>query len=328
MSEDIEYEHTSCTLCGATNASLWLKCKDRGLGSFSMQKCIDCGLIYINPRPKLKCMGHYYPDDYSCFEPPKGILPWLKNKIIGGVALEYLDYNIYSRMFIRKAALFPFRHTMRRLPPYKNNGKLLDIGCGIGKDLDIYKAFGWETYGVEINGAAASYAKNNGHNVSLGVLEDIDFPDHYFDAITLWDVIEHLHYPIDTLKRINRLLNVNGYLILRTPNCDSLQARWFGNKWGAASHVPQHLFFFSPTTISNAAVQCNFSVDLISTTSTPFGIVRVIDRIWRDMGLKHSLLLKLLKLISIILGVLAWPIILMTSSGDFMTVHLRKMKDV
>lgn len=325
MNTNVVLEHVSCDICGHDQGSVWLKSKDRGNGSFILQKCNNCGLIFLNPRPTRSTIGIYYPDDYGCFEPPKGVIAYLKKKLILYIASEYMGYEIGRKNLIKKYLAYPFRYSLRRVPYPKIGGKLLDIGCGIGKDLDIYKSLGWETYGVEINAAAVEQASKKGHNVLHGTLESAYFMNNFFDAVTMWDVIEHLHHPVDILKEINRILKLDGYFLLRAPNCDSLQARIFGDKWGAASHIPQHLYFFMPDTISQAAAKACFEPFLITISSSPLGFTSSFDRLWSDLfSSKFPKLMRILKAVDMVIGLSLYPIILTFGRGDIMTAHLRK----
>ena len=55
-----------------------------------------------------------------------------------------------------------------------------------------------------------------------GRLEEARFPDGAFDAVSLWDVIEHLDRPLDLLRESQRILSSNGVLLVFTINQRSL----------------------------------------------------------------------------------------------------------
>ncbi len=90
----------------------------------------------------------------------------------------------------RLAALFP------------EGSKILDIGCGGGWKLDLFKEFGWATYGFDISSEAVEIAKSKGHEVAMAEIENISYPDNYFDAIQISHVIEHLPRPVFTIKKL------------------------------------------------------------------------------------------------------------------------------
>ena len=235
-------EYTTCNLCGSANAvPIFSDLPDyllhRSGVSAAFVKCATCGLIYQNPRPTFDEMAVHYPPDYESYAPepdPKNS-PWLLRQ-----AVEY---------GIAKRCRFITRH--------KYSGRVLDIGCSTGIFLQGIRNYGnWEPYGVEINEQAAKYAREKGLDVRWGTLEQAKFPDEYFDAVTLWDVLEHLHDPAGSLREIHRILKPDGVLVIRVPNADSWDARFFGHYW-AGLDAPRHLYVFTPRTL-DALLAANY----------------------------------------------------------------------
>ena len=73
---------------------------------------------------------------------------------------------------------------------------MLDVGCATGEFLAAAKARGWEGYGVETSAIAADYAaRTYGVQIHVGALDSVPWPAGWFDAVTLWDVIEHVPSP-------------------------------------------------------------------------------------------------------------------------------------
>jgi methionine biosynthesis protein MetW len=105
--------------------------------------------------------------------------------------------------------------------------KILDVGCGTGEvTLFIRNKLNLDRiYGVDIDENVLHQAEDKGITVfKVDVSrEALPFPDNFFDLCTLLDVIEHLENPDYALKEINRVLRMEGYLILMTPN----MAAWY-----------------------------------------------------------------------------------------------------
>jgi 2-polyprenyl-3-methyl-5-hydroxy-6-metoxy-1,4-benzoquinol methylase len=98
---------------------------------------------------------------------------------------------------------------------------ILDIGTGEGYFLKLVKEQkGCETWGIEVNTAAAEVAKNHADRIISGKIEDVlhSIPDGYFDCITFNDVLEHMVEPSDILKMIKPKLSANGIIIASIPN--------------------------------------------------------------------------------------------------------------
>jgi len=109
----------------------------------------------------------------------------------------------------------------------------------------------WELHGVEPNAEAAAYAREHlGLNVFAGPLEEAVLPDEHFDAVTLWDVLEHLPNPRAALTSIRCALKPDGWIFCRVPSLDSLDARLFGPYW-AGLDAPRHFYVFSQSTLGH-----------------------------------------------------------------------------
>ena len=105
------------------------------------------------------------------------------------------------------------------------DAKVLDIGCGGGLFLSMLKQEGAEVIGIELSDSRAQYAKTR-HNLEIHKHPiESDFWQegyaNYFDAVTLWDVIEHVNYPYQTLRSAVNVLKKDGLLLIDTPARDS-----------------------------------------------------------------------------------------------------------
>jgi 2-polyprenyl-3-methyl-5-hydroxy-6-metoxy-1,4-benzoquinol methylase len=111
----------------------------------------------------------------------------------------------------------------RQLP--LQNAKVLDIGCGGGLFLSSLKQAGAEVVGIELSDSRAQYAKTkHGLEINKHPIENEFWQKGYancFDAVTLWDVIEHVNYPFETLKSAANVLKQGGLLLIDTPCRDS-----------------------------------------------------------------------------------------------------------
>lgn len=226
-------EDVKCNYCDSSNVKILLSKKDKFAISeceFNLVQCQNCRLVYTHPRPTKEEIADFYPETYS----------W-KETLVAGSKITG---------FIRKLEK-AYRYHLLRYETAKlvkmaksNTGKLLDVGCGSGDRLDILRKVGFDTYGVEIS-QAAEYAKQHlGLNVKQGDLFDADYPDSFFDIVTLYNVLEHTHDPRKVIKELKRILKDNGILIIQVPNIDCVQFKIFKKRW-AAIDVPRDLYYFS-----------------------------------------------------------------------------------
>jgi len=107
--------------------------------------------------------------------------------------------------------------------------KALDIGCGGGLFLATLKAEGAEVTGVELSDTRAYYSKTkHGFEVVKRTIEDDYWKAFHesFDVVTLWDVIEHVNYPLATLQAAAKMLKPGGILLIDTPCRDAFYHRF------------------------------------------------------------------------------------------------------
>jgi SAM-dependent methyltransferase len=226
-------------------------------GDWNLKVCPkpECGLVWLDPIPLEDEIGKAYTTYYT------HAAEWTNT---GGTWLSKL---------LRKglATLDPLRRQRRRLflmfVGDLKPGKLLDVGCGNGTRLAQLESLGWNVYGQDLDSQAVRYAQETfGLKVHLGRLEDIRFPEQFFDCITLNHVIEHVHDPIGLLKECRRILRTGGLMVLVTPNSKSFAHTHYGRFWFGLD-PPRHLHLFSPKTLSEAAARAGFTVSCASTTA-------------------------------------------------------------
>ncbi len=116
----------------------------------------------------------------------------------------------------------------RNLP--LRNAKVLDIGCGGGLFLSILRENGAEVVGIELSDSRAQYARStHGLEIHKRPIESEFWQmtyAGYFDAVTLWDVIEHVNFPVKTLQAAAKVLQSGGLLLIDTPCRDSFYHRF------------------------------------------------------------------------------------------------------
>ncbi len=108
--------------------------------------------------------------------------------------------------------------------------RVLDIGCGGGLFLSLLKERGARVTGIELSDSRAQYARTK-HDLEIyKVPIESDFWQKgyadTFDAVSLWDVIEHVNFPFQTLQCAVNVLKQGGFLLIDTPCRDSFYHRF------------------------------------------------------------------------------------------------------
>ncbi|MBC8161790.1 MAG: class I SAM-dependent methyltransferase [Roseiflexaceae bacterium] len=242
-------EATACLLCGGDLATPVLHGPDYFMhvaGQYALVRCGRCGLVYQNPRPALGQIGRYYPQHYGSY----------------GSAQQGLKARRgLMAAVIRRGQTARSRLLDARVPPVAGRARrLLDIGCASGLFLETMQRLpGWQVEGVELDQATAQATSARlGVPVFAGPFEQAAFQCGSFDAITLWDVLEHLHEPLSSLRSIRRLLRPGGVLFVRVPDSASYVARLCGRFWSGYD-LPRHMVAFTPHTLAQMLGAAGFS---------------------------------------------------------------------
>lgn len=163
---------------------------------------------------------------------------------------NYFSKDKYADSFSTLTEYQRRLNLMKKYIPEKS--KVLDAGCATG-DFVRFSASSYEMWGRDISEHAIAEAKQLSpqiaEHLSSGPLESASYENEMFDAIVLWDVIEHLWQPTDVIKLLNRILKPGGYLFLSTPNAGSLTFQLMKSKW-AFMTPPEHLSFFSQQSLT------------------------------------------------------------------------------
>jgi SAM-dependent methyltransferase len=145
----------------------------------------------------------------------------------------------------------------KNLLHWNGQGRLLDVGCGVGSALWRLRSYGWDVQGLELDDAAAAVGRERGLPIATGSLEDCDLVAGSFDVVRMSHVLEHACSPLATLKAAHRLLRPGGSLLMMLPNIGSFGLRRFGTNWFPLE-LPRHLWHFTPSTLGRLCAAAGF----------------------------------------------------------------------
>jgi 2-polyprenyl-3-methyl-5-hydroxy-6-metoxy-1,4-benzoquinol methylase len=170
------------------------------------------------------------------------------------------------------------KKVLKCIEPFKNHGRLLDIGAGSGLLVREADVLGYEAEGIEPSVWLQKIAENNNLKVHLGTLPHSSV-GHNYDIITLVDIIEHVSAPVDILKDVYSVLDDNGICLLITPDVKSLMARILKWKWW--HYRIAHIGYFNKETIELCLKNAGFKIVSISRPIWYFPANYLIKRIMK-----------------------------------------------
>jgi 2-polyprenyl-3-methyl-5-hydroxy-6-metoxy-1,4-benzoquinol methylase len=209
------------------------------LDSFQECRCRDCGIRFFIPA-----------------------------SVAGQPALyEQLANSEYYR-----ATKWEYQAALADLDGAKN---LLEIGCGYGDFLALVaRQTGATATGLEQNDIAVREARHRGLNVRRGDIREIapQFAGQY-DAVCLFQVLEHLPDPGAFLHAACTALRPGGRLILAVPNA----ASFLRHAWNILDMPPHHMTRWQPSVM--AQLQRLLPLELLHVRREPLADYHVSDYI-------------------------------------------------
>lgn len=298
----------ACDLCGGTKQDFLFIAKDRlhGFeGTFTYVQCKRCGLVYMNPQISPDEISEFYPLDYGPHKPKR------KNQ---------QDKHVLRNKFKKR----PF--TTLLLEKLNAHKRLLDVGCGSGSFLHEIKTLtGCEIQGVDLSTTAAKVAKESYDiDIFTGSISECTFPNNYFDVITAWSCLEHVHNPSEVLLKISNLLKNDGLCIISTPNFHSFNSKLFKENWYHLD-CPRHLYLYNSRTIARLLEKSGLSIQKIKYDESSKGILGSLQYYFYgdNYNPKHRNRIRGSSILKKIVSPLAKTSALMRQS-DVMIIHAEK----
>ena len=250
-------EGKTCVLCGAGRFRTVKR-----LESHAILRCLGCGLVFRDPTPTLGETKAFYREQYFSSD----------SELSHG-------YENYAELAapIRKLSRRKLAYMARRLSP----GRVLDVGAAYGLFLDEALRAGWRAEGVEISAHAAAVARRlTGAPVHEGPLEEVSLRSASFDAVTLWDVLEHAAEIKPFCGRVREVLKPGGYVFVTVPNVASSLAQLMGPRWFGYAKI-EHVTYYSPATLRMALAQSG--LDFLGWAPWPWACT--VDYVARRMAI-------------------------------------------
>ncbi len=231
--------------------------------TFGLLQCSSCGTYQIDPRP-LTPDGNgetFYTDYYAQTSGPPA---------------ERAERRYRSSQFWRAVARCPELDQ-----PYRS---ALDVGCGDGRLCDELRAEGCaDVLGIDLSSTRVARARVRFPEVRFEdrPLDQLGLPADAFDLVVMDAVIEHVPDPISLLTELTMYLEVNGRIVLITPNMRSGSFRFLHRRWTGmlAPHV--HVFLYDEFSMRRLLERSGFDVETIGSFHQP---VATVGETWHRLG--------------------------------------------
>jgi len=211
-----------CVACGSLKLCVAFR-----KGPFEIVRCATCGLGRT-AVPATFDPSTFYTRQY--FE--------------GGVADGYAGY-LATEPTLRAEFGRTLDWILRTTPA---RGALLEFGCAYGFFLQEAQPHFASVQGVDVSADAAAFCRSRGLDVVAGSVDD-RWQGGPYDVVVGLDVIEHVPEPRETLRVLASRMSPGGLIVMTTGDWAAAYPRLAGRRWRLMT-PPQHLSFFTPTSIS------------------------------------------------------------------------------
>ena len=215
-------ESPYCPICRAPNAEHFTE-----KFGFALSRCEECRQIFCNPFPSKEQLSYYY-----------------------NSAMKDFENEFFLESFEQRIPIFDRR--IKIICSYMSSGKLLDVGSAVGIFLTALKRSRalFEIHCCDPSTDACRHLSERHQDITLHtmMIEDMTV-DGAFDAVTMWDTLEHIQDGHAVARKVKTLLKPGGYWFFSTPNTGSFE-------WSVAgdNHVqllpPGHINLYNIASIS------------------------------------------------------------------------------
>ncbi|NTV48042.1 MAG: class I SAM-dependent methyltransferase [Geobacteraceae bacterium] len=196
------YDFSRCKLCAATAAS-----RTYELAKTTVYACSACGFHYISHLDSLPAESTGNPA-----------------QTLNQKAWDYIESRLPGNGKQLKKNLDLVSHHLSLTGSY-----CLDIGAGAGLFPRLLADSGAFVHGIEPQGIFREFAQRKfGIDLNEETIESRHWQQgftNFFDVVTLWDILEHVNFPSETLQNAYNVTKPGGWLFLDTPRRDALYYR-------------------------------------------------------------------------------------------------------
>jgi len=233
-----QFERYSCEACGHLSLDDSFKKFD-----FQYGKCPKCSSVYLNPRPTLSSFAELYADSESA--------KFWSEIFFPAVAEQRRNAVFKPRVLGIKEVLGI---------DLKPESTVIDVGAGYGIFLEEFlkQCPDSKCVAIEPSDSLSEVCKSKGIDTRVGMLEEVEGLEAEADLVTCFEVLEHVHSPLEFLRSIFATIKPDGYAVITTLTVDGFDLLTLSEHSMQIS-PPHHINFFTLEGIRKLFLQVGFS---------------------------------------------------------------------
>jgi SAM-dependent methyltransferase len=243
--------YETCPVC-SSSIMTW-KVKKVGGETYRLDRCGPCGYAFVNPRPTMEFVKHYYVSGSPTGgNPPSNLICALKQE------RDYPNSTIDAARMIT---------TIKSLTSKSKNKRFLDVGCGEGFFSREALFAGFNVYALELAAKARRITKElTGIDAVNVPFEEFECAAGSMGVVLMSQVLEHALDVNAWIKKAYDILADGGVIAIALPNFGSL-FRMVMQENEPYICPPDHLNFFSVNNLSRLFKNNGFKVELTQSVS-------------------------------------------------------------
>ncbi len=231
----MEAELVDCPLCESNHYTLWFR--ENG---YNCVRCINCELLYVNPRPNIAAIDSAVQLGSHQFEDG-----------------STLNTKAKRETGKQRESVRVLKHTYADIIASNKVITWLDIGAGYGEFVEALTTIlpkGSTVHGIEPMEHKVRSARSNGLPITQGYLEMVN---QKYLFVSLIDVFSHIpDFPI-FLESIKAVLDKDGEILIKTGNAADIGDR---SNFPGPLNMPDHLIFGGVSQLTRFLTDAGFEI--------------------------------------------------------------------
>jgi len=214
----------ACVACGESEGGFEFE-----KNGFAYVRCDACGTLFQSPRPSGAAFDAFYRDSASSRYWAEVFFP---------AVAEIRRQKMFRPRVDRLAAICGERGIRVE--------RLVDVGAGYGIFLEEWRARfpRTELLAVEPSAPLARECRSKGFPVAEDVVANVTGYENWADVVTCFEVLEHVHAPLDFVRVLKGLARVGGSVCVSALCVDGFDLQML---WERSTQIspPHHINFLS-----------------------------------------------------------------------------------
>ncbi len=222
--DDVSLYEISCVACESIQSEHQFE-----KNGFAYTQCSSCGTLFQNPRPSIASFEKFYRNSESSRYWAEVFFPAVS---------EIRREKIFKPRVERLVSLCGDKGI--------NVERLIDVGAGYGIFLDEWRNQNpsAKLVAIEPSSSLANECRSKGFEVVEDIVENVEGHKNSADLVTCFEVLEHVHEPLDFMEDLSGLAKPGGYVFISTLGIDGFDLQVL---WEKSSQIspPHHINFLS-----------------------------------------------------------------------------------